>query len=472
MSKIKIYSASMTDVGRKRHNNEDSLVYFEPDNPQEIIQSGSLYIVADGVGGAAKGERASEFAANSVLYEYYRRPTVPPGERLSQLMREAGNLIYQYADKESFGRMATTMVAVVIRDNKLLVAHVGDSRVYILRNKQIKQLTRDHSLVGEMIRDGTMTEEESMVSSVKNKITRSLGGEENVQVDVSEEYDLFPGDRILLCSDGLTRYALPTDLLTMVPTGSPAQAVQTLINFANSKGGADNVTAIVISVHDADEKITWGAAAHNSPTQPSIWDQETDPNAVTRYPRRSDRRTKSSPLVNRLIIASAMVVTVLSIFIISLFLFPPNKTSNANVTNVVVTNVTNSPTITPTQQTPLPPQLSVPLPTTVTTESVTPTPLTTRPDQNIYTSTSVPTTQEPMGECKITDFSPPNDMLSKIALTIDRAYETYKCEGKEFCLNGHINSPEYKLYAGMTIVIPDLEKSKCDKINGTFEPKQ
>ena len=160
--------------------------------------------------------------------------------------------------------MATTMVAAVIKDDGLLVAHVGDSRAYLIRYGQVKQLTHDHSLVGEMIRDGVMTEEEALVSKAKNRLTRSLGGEENVQIDLTAEIPLEPGDRILLCTDGLTRYALPADLLEMVSNRSPAQAVQSLINFANQRGGADNVTAIVISVHAQDDKVDWAT----TPTPP------------------------------------------------------------------------------------------------------------------------------------------------------------------------------------------------------------
>jgi PPM family protein phosphatase len=293
MTNLKYFAACLTDVGRKRNNNEDFVSYFEAQTPEEIAQSGNLYIVADGVGGAAKGERASSFATEKLLYEYYQLPDLTPAERLKRLMREAGNHIFEYAENETFGRMATTMVAAVVQDGKLIVAHVGDSRAYLLRGGQARQLTRDHSLVGEMIRDGTMTEEESMHSKVKNRLTRSLGGEENVHVDVTPEIDLEPGDRILLCTDGLTRYALPGDLVQMGSHGSPVQVVKRLIGFANSRGGADNVTSLLVTVHDQDEVIEWAAtAAYPRPTLP-VWAQETDESAgvVTKSlkPRRKQK---------------------------------------------------------------------------------------------------------------------------------------------------------------------------------------
>ncbi|MGC1377735.1 MAG: PP2C family serine/threonine-protein phosphatase [Anaerolineales bacterium] len=366
MNTIKVFSASLSNVGRKRNNNEDSLNYCEPEDPQERLQSGNLYIVADGVGGAAKGERASRYAAEKVLYDYYQMPQEPPGERLRQLIREAGNQIYQYADGESFGRMATTMVAAVVRDGSLVVAHVGDSRAYLMRGGKVVQLTRDHSLVGEMIRDGSLTEEESLSSKVKNRLTRSLGGEEDVPVDVTAEIPLAPGDRILLCTDGLTRYALPADLLAMVPGRSPAQAVQALIDFANSKGGADNVTAIVISVHDQDEKVDWTAAAIHIAPAPLPWEQETDPNAGTVYPkaplqsRRPWREAFPGWMPPSLVVFA--VIVVLGIIAMGL-----NARGGANPAAMAITSTQTAPqselTATPT----------LPMPTETPTQMVTPT---------------------------------------------------------------------------------------------------
>ena len=246
-----------THPGRKRANNEDYVAFFEPTTEEDLRSSGALYIVADGVGGAAKGERASQFAAQKVLYEYYRRTTTPPPERLAQVMQEAGNEIYRYSQEQGrFTRMATTMVAAAFVGRKLVIANVGDSRAYLLRGGRVRQITRDHNLVGEMMREGLLTEEEALHSSVKNRLTRSLGGEPDPKVDLFE-VALQPGDRIVLCSDGLTRYALQEDIVRMAGHGKPQEVVQRLIDFANWRGGADNISVIVVDVGPAVTPQQW-----------------------------------------------------------------------------------------------------------------------------------------------------------------------------------------------------------------------
>ena len=242
-------SALLTDQGRKRPHNEDFVEFFEPDDLDELRLSGNLYIVADGVGGASKGERASQYAAQKVLYEYYRYPEMDLGERLRQAFRLAGNEIYHYAEEsERFMQMATTMVAAVIRGDTLTIANVGDSRAYLIRDGLIQQITRDHSFVGEMVRDNQMSEAEARRSRNKNRITRSLGGELNVKVDVFSDIALQPGDKILLCSDGLTRYTTSQNLQELTDLGEPEEIVQRLVDFANRSGGVDNISALLVEV--------------------------------------------------------------------------------------------------------------------------------------------------------------------------------------------------------------------------------
>ena len=126
--------AVLTDVGRKRDHNEDFVTRFDPSDEKELASSGRLFIVADGVGGASHGERASKYAAETVLYEYFIHPEESPQERLHRLIQAAGNQINSYAEEgEHFMRMATTMVAAVIQDDSLILANVGDSRGYLIR---------------------------------------------------------------------------------------------------------------------------------------------------------------------------------------------------------------------------------------------------------------------------------------------------------------------------------------------------
>jgi protein phosphatase len=249
----------------KRSRNEDFLAIYEPDDPNELQASGRLYIVTDGVGGAAQGDLASQYAAEKVLREYYRSSQLHPGSRLRQAMRQVGNEIYHYA-VENLGpvHMATTMVAAAIWEDSLTIANVGDSRAYLIRNGAGQQLTRDHNLASELVRDGVITEEEAQNSPVKSRITRSLGGELDVFVDVFPDIPLRPGDRLLLCSDGLTRYARLDDLLRLVVEGTLEATVQRLVDFANEAGGIDNTTVILIEVNEAIEEIDTTVTGANS----------------------------------------------------------------------------------------------------------------------------------------------------------------------------------------------------------------
>lgn len=240
---LKIISAQNSEKAR-RPNNEDSVAFFEPSDPQERDSSGCVYIVADGVGGASIGERASRYAADKVLFEYLKHPASDPRDRLREVIVRVSREIFDYAEGNDI-RMATTITVAVVRGEFLYAANVGDSRVYRIRGSDVEQITRDHNQVGELVRDGSMTEAQAQASRIRNKLTRSVGGQDEVQVDVFGPIVLKPDDKILLCSDGLTRYALKEDLARMTAQGSPQEIVKTLIHFAKRRGGADNVSAIV-----------------------------------------------------------------------------------------------------------------------------------------------------------------------------------------------------------------------------------
>lgn len=240
---------AVSDIGRVRKNNEDYTTFFVPLNKEDGKRNGSLFIVADGVGGASKGEIASKYAADSVLYEYYQESSLPPAERLKKAIQKANRDIHFHSQESgSFQRMATTIVAALVLNDQLIVASVGDSRLYLLRDGKITQVTRDHSIVEEMVRDGMMTVEEARNSKIKNRITRSVGGEAEVHVDVSQPCTLKIGDRLLLCTDGLTRYLDGDELAEKAKSGKPEQTSKELIKLANSRGGADNVSLILVDI--------------------------------------------------------------------------------------------------------------------------------------------------------------------------------------------------------------------------------
>lgn len=248
-SDLKIDSSLLSHPGRKRPNNEDFVTFWVPPNPEVLETSGCIYIVADGVGGASEGERASRFAAENVKHEYYQMEGLEPGERLRRAFLSANNQIFQYAEMGGGQRrMATTMVAAVIVKNQLWVANVGDSRAYLIRDGKANQITHDHNTIGELLKNGMLTDEEAFLSKGKNHLTRSIGGDPQVHVDVFRPLALQSGDQILLCTDGLTRYVRSADLARLTSQGSPEEIVERLVDFANQHGGADNVSVLFASI--------------------------------------------------------------------------------------------------------------------------------------------------------------------------------------------------------------------------------
>jgi PPM family protein phosphatase len=191
--------------------------------------------------------------------------------------------IYNYTrENEKFIRMATTMVAAVVRGNQLTVANVGDSRTYLIRKGDVTQITRDHSLVSELVASGSMTQNEAQNSSVKNRLTRSIGGQPEVQVDVYSSISLQIGDCILLCSDGLTRYAQREKIGELTSEGSPQEIAQRLVGYANHQGGADNVSVILVSIQPETQEQQPAVPIPQRPLSPDWETMETEPGIRTR----------------------------------------------------------------------------------------------------------------------------------------------------------------------------------------------
>jgi PPM family protein phosphatase len=248
MYKLDTYARS--DIGKVRTNNQDAFGALEPRDPQPMSQSGWIYVVADGMGGHHEGERTSAYAVETLLKEYYRQPHLTPEKRLRQIFNEINQSLITYT-KENLQpneRTGTTLVAAVVRGDKLWVASAGDSRLYLVRGGGIRQITRDHTLAAELVRSGTMTKEEALESKVRNRLSRSIGTESKLEVDVYPALPLHRGDILLLCTDGLTQYATSETLLAAASHGSAKEIVEHLIQFANDCGGSDNVTVSVIRV--------------------------------------------------------------------------------------------------------------------------------------------------------------------------------------------------------------------------------
>ena len=269
---MRIVSGGKTDVGRVRSNNEDCF---------RIVDSLNLFILSDGMGGEAHGEIASALAVETVVkhcLEAENNPAAPIyGEtkagwsdrtkRLSSAVYLANRKIFESAETYPEQRgMGATLTAAWIEDDKLSIAHVGDSRAYLLRTGGLQQLTSDHSLVAEQVRRGVLTPAEAERSDMQSVLLRALGAQQKIEVD-AEEQPLFSGDILLLCSDGLTRMVTEPEIAGALQSEvDPERAAEKLINLANENGGADNVTAVVVRMESVSKSwFSWlrrGARKH------------------------------------------------------------------------------------------------------------------------------------------------------------------------------------------------------------------
>ena len=244
----RLVNATMhTDVGQIRDHNEDYVICKEPANESEIAQNGWLYIVADGVGGADAGEVASQFASQQTLNHYLRNESQENwGQRLVDSMQAANtDLRRMVAERNDNSRMATTMVAAVIDEHKAFIANVGDSRGYLWRSGILEQITKDQSLVAKLLEEGAITEEEAENHPRRNVILYSLGSERSPKIDLFERF-LEPDDKILLCSDGLTRHVSDDEISQYLANDNIEETVNTLITLANNRGGQDNITVGIL----------------------------------------------------------------------------------------------------------------------------------------------------------------------------------------------------------------------------------
>lgn len=257
---MQIVSNGLSDVGRVRTNNEDSF---------RIVEGLNLFILSDGMGGEAHGEVASAMAVE-VIDKYCATEkedsaaTVmdaapanwsSQSRRLKNAVAQANFQIYQSAQKNPEQRgMGATVTAVWLKDSLLSIAHVGDSRAYLLRSGNLQQLTNDHSLVAEQVRRGLITPQQAEASDMQSVLLRALGAHPEVEVDV-DEVEIIPRDVLLLCSDGLTRMVTEPEIAgTLQAETVPAAAAEKLIGLANENGGVDNVTVIVVRFEDDSNK--------------------------------------------------------------------------------------------------------------------------------------------------------------------------------------------------------------------------
>lgn len=267
---MRILSCGITDVGLKRGHNEDNYLINEELN---------LFVVADGMGGHAGGEYASAICVNTVEEVVLSLETNgteggvegpmingrvsnpdPIGEsddpnevsreKLRYAIQLAGRRIFSKAqDLPEYHGMGTTAVALLVENGNAIIAHVGDSRVYTVRNGKAEQVTDDHSLVYQKVKEGLLTPEQAKTHRMRNVITRSLGYQEDVEVDVQVRA-VRRGDRFMLCSDGLSGHVELDEIGTVLDASSPQEAARRLIEMACERGGEDNITCVVARIDE------------------------------------------------------------------------------------------------------------------------------------------------------------------------------------------------------------------------------
>ena len=241
--------AALSDVGMRRANNQDSHAVVLAADAESWARRGHVLLVADGMGAHAAGELASKMAADGIPHAYHKRPDHSQPEAIRHAIEEINAQIHHRGQANAeFQGMGTTASALVLLPQGALVAHVGDSRVYRLRGQQLEQLSFDHSLVWEMMAAGQMSQEAIPSYIPKNIITRSLGPQADVQVDLEGPFPLEVGDTFLLCSDGLTGQINDEEIGAILGSVPPDEAAAVLIDLANLRGGPDNITVIVAKV--------------------------------------------------------------------------------------------------------------------------------------------------------------------------------------------------------------------------------
>ncbi len=240
--------AAVTDIGCSRSNNEDSYGY---DADRHI------YVVCDGMGGSAAGEVASGMAVRTLIESYGTlaldspagEQSAPVENRLLSAILESNRVVWEAGAKNpDFHKMGTTLVCACMDGDRIVIGNVGDSRAYLLRNGNCLQITEDHSLLDQQVRLGNMTQEMAASSNLQSVITRAIGAMETVEPDLFAAR-IQPADMLLLASDGLTRYTQPQEIALAVLNGADLTAIcNSLVDDAKRKGGADNITCILLRV--------------------------------------------------------------------------------------------------------------------------------------------------------------------------------------------------------------------------------
>jgi protein phosphatase len=255
----KLNFGAKTDIGRLRENNEDKYEFRIPDSEQLLATRGSTFIVCDGMGGAEAGQIASELATKTYLDVYYNHHSNDAAEAARDAVKAANRFVNDVS-RTVPGRngMGCTLTAVSFVQNSAVLAHVGDSRAYMITDNDIRQLSEEHTYVEEQIRLGMMTVREGDNSPYKHILSRAIGAERDVTPQI-DKFETHAGETYLLCSDGVSNELPDQDLLELTTGNGPSEAAWRIVNDALLAGGRDNATVIVIRV-DALNEAAWDSS--------------------------------------------------------------------------------------------------------------------------------------------------------------------------------------------------------------------
>jgi len=242
---------SQSDPGCHRELNEDSFRVVAPEAESATAQKGLLVIVADGMGGHQSGEVASALAVETVSREYYALDGETP-ERLEKAFLAANREIHQQsASRQSLGGMGTTCTALALVGGDAWAAHVGDSRIYLVRGGAIYRMTEDHSAVMDLVKKGILSLEQARRHGDRNILLRAMGHHEELEVEVwKEPFPIRPGDRFVLCSDGLHDPVDDAEIMDAALRLEPREACAELVRLARERGGYDNITVVVVRANE------------------------------------------------------------------------------------------------------------------------------------------------------------------------------------------------------------------------------
>ena len=245
--------AVATHVGMVREENQDHHGVFDSSDERVRREKGVFVVVADGMGGHTGGTIASHTAVDALLDTYKGSTQRSMRDLLEEAVRTSNNVVRERADADpKISDMGTTCVCLVVRGGVAMVAHLGDSRCYLVRGGVVEQITRDHTYLNELVDIGLLTAEQAKGHPDRNIITRCVGMREDFEIEFNRR-DIQVDDRLVLCSDGLTNFVTDEEIGRIVESQKPKAACETLVRTANENGGEDNITVAIVTVHDVPD---------------------------------------------------------------------------------------------------------------------------------------------------------------------------------------------------------------------------